>query len=241
MIRGGGVVVGCLLVSALPTAAQEESLDRFLSELSRSAERFEDLSVAVQEGYRKLGPDFPGHGRALDPSLSRHRRRAGPRSDPRSSATRWSRENAGSYRWPTTKVLGPTDRPPSAPFPPDAWHDHTGGVDEESLLLSGPHSTHTQDEGFRLSMVHVWLKADNPAGILAQNNWALPFLRVTALPPPDPSSEVARALALATESGAAFYEQLLREGVGLEEPELGSARLGVRSRCASKRVRSGAE
>jgi hypothetical protein len=81
-------------------------------------------------------------------------------------------------------------------------------------------SMHAEDGGFRLSMVHVWLGAENPDGVLAQNNWTLPFLKAGMPAPARASSEAARALSLSSDEGMAFYGQLLREGVGLRGEEL---------------------
>lgn len=207
--------------SALGAQAPQET-ESFLREVQTAGRRFAELGVAVAEGYRKLGPDFPGMGEHwVHPGLVI----AGDLDPTRPPVIGYTLVN-GERRlisFAYTRVLGPHELPPAAPFPQEAWHDHTGGVDEESLLLSGPMSVHEGDHGFRLSMVHLWLDTDNPDGTLAQNNWALPFLRAGVASPEGVSSEAARALSLSTDEGAAFYDELLREGVQLDGPELDRA------------------
>ena len=180
--------------------------------------RFSDVSVAIAEGYRKLGPDFPGMGEHwINPTLVIEGV-LDPSSPPVLSYTQigGERELVG---FAFTRVLAPGESPPEGPFPAPAWHDHSGGVDEESVLLSGPASTHGTKDGFRLSMVHVWAPLENPDGLLSQNNWALPFLRV-GLPVPDrPTISSARALSTHGE-GVAFYHALLEEGLGLGGSDL---------------------
>lgn len=218
-IRCASAALVMLVVPWTLTAQAAGGLPSFLEELGAAGHRFENLSVAVAEGYRKLGPDFPGMGEHwVNPGLVI----AGELDPARPPVLGYTFVD-GDRRlvsFAYTRVLGPGEVPPAGPFPAHAWHDHTGGVDEESLLLSGPMSMDGEDNGFRLSMVHVWLGVENPDGVLAQNNWALPYLRAGVPAPERPSSEAARALALSSEEGMAFYEELLREGVGLEGREL---------------------
>jgi hypothetical protein len=222
--------------ATLPTlgASTTDELTAFLAAVEREVGRFERVEAAIAEGYRKLGPDFPGMGEHwIHPGLVISGT-PDPARPPVIAYTRFGAERrlvGVAY----TTVLGPEDEPPDGPFPPDSWHDHTGGVDEESLLLAGPASMHASEAGFRLAMVHVWIPARNPQGVLAQNNWALPFLRAGLDVPESVSSEAARALSLAG-VGEAFYAQLLREGVGLQGEELRLAMEAFTSGSSSARA-----
>lgn len=215
-------------------ASSSEELDAFLAAVDREVRRFEQVDVAIAEGYRKLGPDFPGMGEHwIHPGLVI----AGALDPARPPVIAYT--SFGSERRllgvAYTSVLGPGAEPPTAPFPPASWHDHTGGVDEESLLLAGPASMHRSEPGFRLAMVHVWTPVANPHGVLAQNNWALPFLRAGLAAPEDVSSQVSRALSLAG-VGEAFYEQLLRDGIGLRDEDLRVATAAFASGAAAARA-----
>ena len=110
--------------------------------------------------------------------------------------------------------------PPEAPFPVEAWHDHTGGVDEESLLLVGAASVHGGAEGFRLAMVHFWSPVENADGLLEQNNWALPFLRVGLAAPERPHRSRGPGPLYGRGRPLSFYRHLLEVGVGLEDRDL---------------------
>jgi hypothetical protein len=238
--RRGIVCSAALLLGFVPGVALRaqaaQDLEPFLRELESAGSRFADVSQAIAEGYRKLGPDFPGMGEHwINPRLV-VAGNVDPAHPPVITYTR-----VGAQRrllgFAYTRVLGPGDAPPDGPFPKDAWHDHTESVGEESLLLSGPASVHQSGDGFRVSMVHIWLPARNPAGLLAQNNWALPFLRVGVASPPRPSSSAARALSLGTEEGTSFYDELLREGVRLEGTQLELARSAFQEAARAARAR----
>ena len=209
--------LGLLAVPA-STLAQEPTLAAFAAEATGEAERFADVGVAIAEGYRKLGPDFPGMGEHwINPTLVIRGELDPARPPVLAYALVGSERKLVGLAY--THVLGPDDAPPEAPFPVEAWHDHTGGVDEESLLLVGAASVHGGAEGFRLAMVHFWSPVENADGLLEQNNWALPFLRVGLAAPERPTEAAARALSTVGD-GLSFYRHLLEVGVGLEDGDL---------------------
>ena len=217
------MAVSVCLGACVPAIAGQVPSDSssFIAAARLAGRRLEDPGVAIAEGYRKLGPDFPGMGEHwINPGLVI----AGELDPERPPVLCYT--TIGSERrliaLAFTRVLGPDEDPPDGPLPADAWHDHTGGVDEESLLLTGPVSMDTAGQGFRLAMVHVWIPEENPAGVFAQNNWALPFLRAGLAVPPSMSREAARALSLSGD-GTAFYEHLLRQGIGLSGANLDGA------------------
>lgn len=202
-------------------AGQDRESADFAATAREAVTRFSDLSVAMAEGYRRLGPDFPGMGEHwINPTLV-IKGELNPSRPPVLSYARVSGE-ARLVGFAFTRVLAPGESPPEGPFPPAAWHDHSGGVDEESVLLSGPASVHGTKDGFRLSMVHVWAPLENPDGLLSQNNWVLPFLRAGVPIPARPTMTAARALSTRG-GGLDFYGALLREGLSLEGDDLDTA------------------
>ena len=110
--------------------------------------------------------------------------------------------------------------PGSLPVPAAAWHFHQGTVDEESFLRSHVGADHVMPgPGPRLAVVHAWIWLDNPDGLFATDNWALPYARFGLRIPSDGSRAAARALALAAGDGGRMYLEALIHAVG--EPSEG--------------------
>lgn len=192
-------------------------MDHFLRAAREASARLGSREAAIRAGYRRLGPDFPGMGEHwVHPQLV-VRGVLDAASPPVLSFV----EVDGvpvlvglAYALPRA----PGEEPPETPFGRDAWHDHSGAVDEETLLLSHPSSMHGSGGGYRLSMVHVWTGLENPDGILAQNNWALPYFRVGLGAPAASASEAARGVSLAR-GGRGFYERLIARAASLTPEE----------------------
>jgi len=117
---------------------------------------------------------------------------------------------------------------PANPFPPGAWHRHSGSLDMESHRTDhedgGLHdprlATHSREAEVAVSVLHSWVWVENPAGVLEPNNWALPYVRLGLSRPENTTPEADRALSLLS-MGAEFFiarAQLF--------PELGSAPSG---------------
>jgi hypothetical protein len=107
--------------------------------------------------------------------------------------------------------LAPGEKPPAAFGPEATWHEHNGSVEEESLLpehhsMSMPSS----GSGIRLAILHAWVRAPNPDGVFAAENWALPFLRVGLDVPVGFPKSAARAISLLS-GGDRYYRELAGE------------------------------
>jgi hypothetical protein len=208
-----GWIVGCPhAVEGQATDSPE--LDAFLEGADVAAALYADRREAMADGFRRLGPDFPGMGVHW---VQTGRIVSGVLRGDRPSVLCYV-EMDGEPKLvglAYTLPLGPDESPPEGPFGVDAWHDHSGEVSEESLLLNHPSSVTATEPGFRLSMVHVWLPLENDDGLLAQNNWRLPFLRAGMPPPRRPDSRAARGLSLAA-AGVDYYKELLHWAVSGE-------------------------
>lgn len=213
----------------------------FLDELRATVNRFEDRSEAIRAGYRRLGPDFPGMGEHWVHPGRVMRGGVDPARPPiLSYVVRNGRSTLVGLAFAVP--LAPGEDPPAAPFGRDVWHDHTGSVDEEVLLLNHPSSMDGRGSGHRLSVVHAWTGVENPEGVLTQNNWALPFWRVGLRPPLPVSAEAARGVSLAF-GGRKFYRALLHRAAELSPEEQGAvdralAASASRSEEAVRRYRS---
>ena len=186
-------------------------------EIRRTTERFRDRAEAVQSGYRRLGPDFPGMGEHwVHPGLMM-RGLVDPTRPPLLSYT-LRKGDPVLVGIGFAVPLPPGEDPPDEPFGRDVWHDHSGTVDEEVLLLNHPSSVRSEEGGYRLSVVHVWSGLENPEGILVQNNWALPYWRVGLPVPEAVSTRAARGLSLAF-GGRSYYRELVERAVRLSGDE----------------------
>ena len=172
--------------------------------------RYRDQAAAIEDGYRAVGPDFPGMGvhwvnkgllltGTVDPAHPPVLEYADFGGRPTLVGVAYA------------ALVTDSAPQPLLPVPAGAWHTHAGTVDEESFLMShaGVHSAHSQTHGPRLAVAHAWIWLANPAGLYETDNWALPCARLGFTPPAGLSADAGRALALA--SGAtAYFESLVR-------------------------------
>ena len=172
--------------------------------------RYQDQAAAIADGYRAVGPDFPGMGvhwvnkallltGAVDLAHPPVLEYADIGGKPTLVGVAYA------------ALVTDSALQPRLPVPVGAWHTHGGTVDEESFLLShaGVHSAHSQAHGPRLAVAHAWIWLDNPAGLYETDNWALPCARLGFAPPAGLSVDAGRALALAA-GATAYFESLVR-------------------------------
>jgi hypothetical protein len=211
-VTGPVALVAAVLVTIVPArvdARQGEVAGRaeFLAAAAEAAELYSDRREAMADGFRRIGPDFPGMGVHW---VHTSRIVAGELRGDEPSVLCYVEVDGQQtlVGLAYTLPLAGDETPPLEPFGREVWHDHSGQVTEESLLLNHPSSVTASDPGFRLSMVHVWMPHANPAGVLAQNNWTIPYLRIGLEPPPNPSADPARGLSLGSD-GVEYYRELL--------------------------------
>ena len=203
-----------------PDSAGPAVLQDFLTRARKAAAPYHSLEQAVAAGYRLLGPSFPGMGEHwIHPGLIVEDRVV-PERPPVLCYVMIDGERrlvGLAFAVP----LEPDELPPVYPAGRTAWHDHTDHVDEEVLLLNHPGSHHGA-EGPRLAMFHTWLWEENPDGVLAQNNWRLPFVEAGLSLDSEglrPSADAARGLSLHT-AGPDYYLELFEAAAALEADEL---------------------
>jgi len=204
-----------LALLAVVQAPDDTALAAFVARARAATEALRYPEAARLAGYRPVGPDFPGMGQHwIHTSLILR-----PMPDPAQPPVLEYAELDGT---PTlvgvayaVLVNGDT-APASLPVPAEAWHFHQGTVDEESFLRSHAGVGHAmpRQRGPRLAVVHAWIWLDNPDGLLATDNWALPYARLGLRVPPTGSRAAARALALAAGDGGRLYLEALIHAVG---------------------------
>lgn len=189
-----------------PVAAQvpADSIARFVARAREATRRFQDRAAAIEAGYRRIGPDFPGMGEHWI-SIGLLFRASFDAAHP---AVLEYIDSAGTPRLVGVAYvlpLLPGESPPEFPAR-HAWHSHTRSVDEESAIIAQMSSVHGDDDASRLAMLHAWIWLDGADSIFVADNWELPFLRLGMEPPRgDIPPAAARALSLAA-GGDAFYK-----------------------------------
>lgn len=190
-----------------PEILEDPEVDHFLDHTRQALTRLRTREDAVLAGYRQLGPDFPGMGEHwINPPVLT---RAG--FDPlRPPVITFLETPSGPILTGAAFVLilGPGKAPPDFPYP-GAWHDHSGTVDEETLVLNPAAALHASEDEPRIAMLHAWTGLDNPDGVFAQDNWAVPFRRLGLPVPPGAGPASGKALFLAS-GGDDYYETLIR-------------------------------
>ncbi len=192
------------------TVAVGVPLDSLAEQTARLTARFEDRRVAIADGYRRLGTDFPGMGEHwLHPWAL-----LSGRIDPARPALLTYANLDGR---PTLLGVGfvVTTRgdsvATSTPGWPDAWHEHSGLFADESGARPG--NPNTAGTGTRVWVLHIWTRLANPGGRYAPDNWSLPFARVSLAAPGLVDAEVGRAFSLAV--GGDEYLRVVLTDAGL--------------------------
>jgi hypothetical protein len=184
------------------------ALEPLLVRARTATELYADRKVAIADGYRRVGRDFPSMGEHwLSTKLvvegvfdvSRPQMLTYVKIDGRPTLT-------------GVVYIVPLQQGESAPdaFGPEAlWHEHNGTIDEEGLLPEH-HSTPTAVSGTRVAFLHVWIRIPNSNGIFAAENWAIPFIRLELPVPERFPNGSARALSLLS-GGKDFFDELMGE------------------------------
>ncbi len=174
------------------------SVTEFVATVRQATARYRDRAVAIADGYRMIGPDIPSMGEhwlnvpmllagtvdPLHPPILEY------------AVIRGTPELVG-VAYAALVDSGAPPPPTGFPVGNEAWHFHSGTVNEESFILSHGHMVEASTPGPRVAVLHLWAWIENPAGVFATDNWALPWLRL-GWPPPHAATEddVGRAVAL---------------------------------------------
>ena len=235
-IRAPLAALAALMIAAGIVDGQHTSHDHdsdpgataFRDRVREGTTRFADRNAAVRAGYRVVGGDFPAMGRHwVHPGIILR-----GEVDPRSPAILSYAEIGGSQVLVGVAFavsLAPGEQPPLVAGKRRAWHEHNGSVAEESIVREHSHSI--SGALTRLAILHVWSGIENPDGVFATDNWALPFARAGLAAPVPVAPGSARAISLLN-GGADYYAMLIgmdRPTDGEVERLLESARGQVRS------------
>lgn len=205
--------IGILLCGTGAAGAQEGgSCERPVSSMSAAAftecartgtERYRDRTVAIADGYRRVGRDFPAMGEHwIRVSLLFDGKFDPSRPEILNYVVIGGRPELVGVGYAVPLLAG--EQVPDAPAGAHAWHQHSRTIDAETVLPHH-HTTGHADGGARLAMLHAWVWSPNPDGMFAADNWAIPFLRLGRTLPSDPPREAAKAISLAN-GGRDYFE-----------------------------------
>lgn len=228
------LIVSAAMISAAPALhAQEISAHRhpvsapagpgnpadsvaadFLTRARRASERYRRIEVAIADGYRRVGMDFPTLGEHWAHIATAATGGLDPERPPVLIYVR-----AGGVPvlagLAYTALLQPGQPYPSWPAGSDVWHEHNGSIEEESAPLS--HALMVPSRGrVRVAVMHAWVWVENPHGVWMSDNPALPFQRL-GLQVTSDSTQLMRAAHAAAllAGGAAFYAGAISRAGGL--------------------------
>ena len=201
----------------VPAPAEDiRSADAFIASARAATAKYRDRNVAIADGYLQIGGDFPGMGQ--------HWIQTGllfdGKVDPAHPEILTYLVVAGkpqllgaAYALPLLE----TESPPDWPAGKDAWHDHFRTLEDETTLPVH----HTDGRGGhapRITMLHAWIWAENPAGKFAADNWSLPYVRLGIEPPKGAPEAAAKALSLAS-GGAEYFSASINAAARLTTAE----------------------
>ena len=200
----------------------QERTDAFLRDARDATARYRSRTAAIADGYRRIGPSFPGMGQHwVHPGLIVSRT-----LDPRRPPVLCYADSAGTATLVGLAFAVPLEAgeaPPEIPMGSSVWHHHDDAIDAETLLLV--HRAPGEAATPHLAMFHVWTWLENPDGMFAQNNWAIPFAQL-GLSVRAPTAEAAQALALLT-AGDTYYLQIFDRIIDAEPSQREIMRAGL--------------
>ncbi len=202
--------------SALATAEGDRSETAFIESARAATAKYQDRSIAIADGYREIGSDFPAMGEHwINVSLL-----FDGKFDPVHPEVLTYVVVAGkphllgvAYLLP----LLPGESAPDWPVSKEKWHDHFRSLEDETSLPRH-HATGEAGDAPRITMLHAWIWLENPAGMFAADNWALPYFRLGLPVPHDAPATAAKALALIS-GGAEYFSASLHAAVALTSSE----------------------
>ena len=200
----------------LATPQDDHSVAAFIETARTATTKYQDRSVAIAEGYRQIGSDFPAMGEhwinigllfdgKFDPAHPEVLTYAVVSGKPQLLGV--------AYVLPLLQGESAPDWPVSK----EAWHDHFRTLEDETVRPQHHMAGHAGDAP-RLTMLHAWIWLANPAGMFAADNWALPYLRLGFRPPQDAPGTAAKALSLVS-GGAEYFSASINAVVPLTSAE----------------------
>ncbi len=198
-VLNSSVILLCIGASY---ALTQDTPAAFLQRARSGTEKYQDQSIAILEGYRQIGQDFPSMGEhwiRLDLVFDGKIEAEHPEMLTYATVAGRAQLTGIAYALP----LLPGESPPDLPAPKEAWHDHYRTIQDETVLPQH-HLPATAAGMPRIAMLHAWIWVPNPDGVFAADNWAIPYVRAGLIPPEHGPRAAALALSLMSGGGEYF-------------------------------------
>jgi hypothetical protein len=199
---------------ATPQSAGSEAA--FIESARAATAKYQDQSVAIAEGYRQIGSDFP--------SMGEHWISIGllfdGKIDPEHPEVLTYAVISGKPQLLGVAYMLPLLQGESAPDWPvskEKWHDHFRTLEDETELPQH-HEAGQAGDAPRMTMLHAWIWLANPNGMFAADNWAIPYLRLGIKPAQDAPETAAKALALVS-GGKEYFSASVHAAASLTPTE----------------------
>jgi hypothetical protein len=216
-MKSGLLLIAISLAWPFIAISQDDhSVTAFIESARAATSKYKDRSVAIAEGYRQIGSDFPAMGE--------HWINIGllfdGKFDPEHPEVLTYVVVSGKPQLLGVAYVLPLLQGESAPDWPvgkEKWHDHFRTLEDETELPQH-HAPGNAGDAPRMTMLHAWIWLANPAGMFAADNWAVPYFRLGIEPAENAPDAAAKALSLVS-GGADYYSASIRAAAPLTSAE----------------------
>ena len=204
------------------TVITDSSTLAFIESVRQATKKYQRLQEAITAGYRPIGPDMPNMGQHWIHTEFARRRQINPARPGMLTYLRVDSVDVLTGVAFTQPVLQ-GETPPEMPYQGAMWHYHFRTLETEAIRPPHHEDPH---EGPRLAMLHAWVWSENPDGVFAADNWALPYDRLGFEAPENVTPASAKALFL-LDGGVAFYTSMASKVAGIDGEDLEVVQAGL--------------
>jgi hypothetical protein len=172
-----------------------ESKSAFTECARAGTQKYQDQRIAIADGYQRIGRDFPAMGEHwINTTLLFDGKLDAAHPEVLTYITVGGRARLLGVAYAVP--LLPGESTPPWPSAEADWHDHFRTLDDETLVRQHD-ATHNHHASLpRISMLHAWIWLDNPDGVFATENWSIPYLRLSLVPPNPATPEASKAISM---------------------------------------------
>jgi hypothetical protein len=205
-----------LACAPVATPQDDHSVAAFIESTRAATAKYQDRSIAIADGYRQIGSDFPANWEHwINIGLLFDGKFEAAHPEVLTYAVVSGKPQLLGVAYVLPLLQG--ESAPDWPAGKEAWHDHFRTVEDETIQPQH-HTAGRAGDAPRLAMLHAWIWLANPAGMFAADNWTLPYFRLGIQPAQDAPDTAARALSLVS-GGAEYFSASVHAAVPLTSTE----------------------